>query len=207
MDNLAHILKEVNRLEPVPTVIHKVLELADDPAHLLGVANVPFEEDHAPDPTRAVFILTCLFVVGGGSLLLFALRAPSMVQGSDFKGVSRETLLLINNLMLTVIAAMVLTGTLYPLLLDALDAGKISVGPPYFSLMFAILMVPIALLLPPAFYSKWQEDSVKRLAGKLVIPAVLAVLTGIVTAVWLPSAGGWGIAGSAAAAWCSSRTS
>jgi cytochrome c-type biogenesis protein CcmF len=155
----------------------------------------------ASDPTRGIFILTYLFVVVGGSLLLFALRAPSMVQGSDFKGVSRETLLLINNLMLTVIAAMVLTGTLYPLLLDALDAGKISVGPPYFSLMFAILMVPIALLLPPAFYSKWQEDSVKRLAGKLVIPAVLAVLTGIVTAVWLPSAGGWGIAGSAAAAW------
>jgi len=155
----------------------------------------------ASDPTRGIFILAYLFVVVGGSLLLFALRAPAMVQGSDFKGVSRETLLLLNNLLLTVIAAMVLTGTLYPLLLDALDAGKISVGPPYFSLMFAILMVPIALLLPPAFYSNWQEDSVRRLAGKLVIPAVLAVLTGIVTAVWLPSAGGWGIAGSAAAAW------
>jgi cytochrome c-type biogenesis protein CcmF len=155
----------------------------------------------ASDPTRGIFILTYLFVVVGGSLLLFALRAPSMVQGSDFKGVSRETLLLLNNLVLTVIAAMVLTGTLYPLLLDALDAGKISVGPPYFSLMFAILMVPIALLLPPAFYSNWQEDSVRRLAGKLVIPAVLAVLTGIATAVWLPSAGAWGIAGSAGAAW------
>jgi len=155
----------------------------------------------ASDPTRGIFILAYLFVVVGGSLLLFALRAPAMVQGSDFKGVSRETLLLLNNLLLTVIAAMVLTGTLYPLLLDALDAGKISVGPPYFSLMFAILMVPIALLLPPAFYSNWQEDSVRRLAGKLVIPAVLAVLTGIATAVWLPSAGAWGIAGSAGAAW------
>ena len=86
-----------------------------------------------------------LFVVVGGSLLLFAVRAPQMVQGSDFKGTSRETLLLINNLILTVMAAMVLTGTLYPLLLDALDMGKISVGPPYFGLMFALLLIPIAL--------------------------------------------------------------
>ncbi len=91
----------------------------------------------ASDPTRGVFILTYLFVVVGGSLLLFALRAPAMVQGGTFSGVSRETLLLINNLLLTVMAAMVLTGTLYPLLLDALDAGKISVGPPYFGTLFA----------------------------------------------------------------------
>ena len=73
----------------------------------------------ASDPTRGVFILTYLFVVVGGSLLLFAIRAPAMVQGGSFAGLSRETLLLVNNLLLTVIAAMVLTGTLYPLLLDA----------------------------------------------------------------------------------------
>jgi cytochrome c-type biogenesis protein CcmF len=124
-----------------------------------------------------------------------------MVQGSDFKGTSRETLLLINNLMFTVIAAMVLIGTLYPLALDALEMGKISVGPPYFGLMFALLLVPIAFFLPAGFYSRWQGDSVKRLARELVVPGVFAVLTGIATAIWLPSAGGWGIAGSAAAAW------
>jgi cytochrome c-type biogenesis protein CcmF len=155
----------------------------------------------ASDPTRGVFILAYLFVVVGGSLLLFAIRAPSMVQGSDFKGTSRETLLLINNLMFTVIAAMVLIGTLYPLALDALEMGKISVGPPYFGLMFALLLVPIAFFLPAGFYSRWQGDSVKRLARELFVPGVFAVLTGIATAIWLPSAGGWGIAGSAAAAW------
>ena len=110
------------------------------------------------DPTRGVFILTYLFVVVGGSLLLFAIRAPGMVQGSNFAGLSRETLLLVNNLLLVVIAAMVLTGTLYPLLLDALDAGKISVGPPYFGTLFALLLVPIGILLPMGFYAKWQED-------------------------------------------------
>ncbi len=155
----------------------------------------------ASDPTRGVFILAYLFVVVGGSLTLFAIRAPQMVQGSDFKATSRETLILINNLMLTVIAAMVLIGTLYPLLLDALDMGKISVGPPYFGLMFALLMVPIAFFLPAGFYTRWQADSVKRIAGELVVPAVFAVLTGVATAVWLPNAGGWGVIGSAAAAW------
>ncbi|MEJ2383645.1 MAG: heme lyase CcmF/NrfE family subunit [Xanthomonadales bacterium] len=160
----------------------------------------------ASDPTRGVFILAYLAVVVGGSLLLFAIRAPSMVQGSNFAGVSRETLLLINNLMLTVIAAMVLTGTLYPLLLDALDAGKISVGPPYFGLMFALLLIPIALALPVGFYSRWQNDSLRRIARDLLGPAVIAVLTGILVAVTLPTAGGWGIAGSAAAGWVIAST-
>jgi len=155
----------------------------------------------ASDPTRGVFILTYLFVVVGGSLLLFAIRAPGMVQGSNFAGLSRETLLLINNLLLVVIAAMVLIGTLYPLLLDALDAGKISVGPPYFGTLFALLLVPIALFLPFGFYTKWQEDKLKRLLKELAFPALMGVLGGAITAFWLPDAGGWGIAGVAAAFW------
>ena len=155
----------------------------------------------ASDPTRGVFILTYLFVVVGGSLLLFAIRAPAMVQGSNFAGLSRETLLLINNLLFVVIAAMVLTGTLYPLLLDALDAGKISVGPPYFGTLFGLLLVPIALLLPLGFYANWQEDKLKRLLGRLTVPAIFAVLGGAATAFWLPRAGGWGIAGVAGAFW------
>jgi cytochrome c-type biogenesis protein CcmF len=155
----------------------------------------------ASDPTRGVFILTYLFVVVGGSLALFAIRAPAMVQGSNFAGLSRETLLLINNLLLVVIAAMVLTGTLYPLLLDALDAGKISVGPPYFGTLFGLLLVPIALLLPLGFYANWQEDKLKRLLGRLAVPAIFAVLGGAATAFWLPRAGGWGIAGVAGAFW------
>jgi cytochrome c-type biogenesis protein CcmF len=155
----------------------------------------------ASDPTRGVFILTYLFVVVGGSLLLFAIRAPAMVQGSNFAGLSRETLLLVNNLLLVVMAAMVLTGTLYPLLLDALDAGKISVGPPYFGTLFALLLAPIALLLPLSFYAHWQEDRLRRLLGRLAVPAIFAVLGAAATAYWLPNAGGWGIAGVAGAFW------
>jgi cytochrome c-type biogenesis protein CcmF len=155
----------------------------------------------ASDPTRGVFILAYLFVVVGGSLLLFAIRAPAMVQGSNFSGLSRETLLLINNLLLVVICAMVLAGTLYPLLLDALDAGKISVGPPYFGTLFALLLVPIAALLPLGFHTKWQEDKFKRLFGELLWPAIFAVLGAGATALFLPNAGGWGIAGVAASFW------
>ena len=160
----------------------------------------------ASDPTRGVFILAYLFVVVGGSLLLFAIRAPAMVQGSNFAGLSRETLLLVNNLLLVVIAAMVLTGTLYPLLLDALDAGKISVGPPYFGTLFGLLLVPIALLLPLGFYAHWQEDKLKRLLGRLAVPAIFAVLGAAATAFWLPGAGGWGIAGAAGALWIMSSS-
>jgi len=155
----------------------------------------------ASDPTRGVFILTYLVVVVGGSLLLFAIRAPAMVTGSNFSGLSRETLLLVNNLLLVVITAMVLTGTLYPLVLDALDAGKISVGPPYFGTLFALLLVPLAILLPLGFYSKWQDDSLKRLLRELAFPALIAVLGAAITAFFLPDAGVWGIAGVAAAFW------
>ena len=155
----------------------------------------------ASDPTRGVYILTYLFVVVGGSLLLFAIRAPGMVQGGTFSGVSRETLLLINNLLLTVIAAMVLIGTLYPLLLDALDAGKISVGPPYFGTLFALLLVPIAALLPLGFQARWQQDHLQRMLRELWLPGLFALAGAIATAIWLPTAGGWGIAGVAGALW------
>jgi cytochrome c-type biogenesis protein CcmF len=160
----------------------------------------------AADPTRGIFILIYLCVIVGGSLLLFAIRAPAMVQGSNFKGVSRETLLLINNLVFAVMAAMVLTGTLYPLLLDALDAGKISVGPPYFGTLFALLLIPIAIFLPLGFYMKWQEDSLGRVLRKLAIPASIAVLAGLATAFMLPQSGGWGIAAIAGGFWIMSAT-
>jgi cytochrome c-type biogenesis protein CcmF len=155
----------------------------------------------ASDPTRGVFILTYLGVITGGALLLFALRAPGMVQDSNFAGISRETLLLVNNLLLVVIAAMVLTGTLYPLLLDALDAGKISVGPPYFGLLFALLLVPIVALLPLGFHMRWQADGLARVFARLWLPFLFALAAAILVAATLPTAGGWGIAGSAGAAW------
>ncbi|MDO5611404.1 MAG: heme lyase CcmF/NrfE family subunit, partial [Pseudomonadota bacterium] len=113
----------------------------------------------AADPERGMFILAYLGVVVGGSLLLYAFRAPgATAQARPFAPFSRETLLLINNLLLAVTCAMVLLGTLYPMFADALDLGKISVGPPYFSLMFLILMAPIAVLLPFGPLTRWQRE-------------------------------------------------
>ena len=135
----------------------------------------------ASDPTRGVFILAYLGVVVGGSLTLFALKAPKMIQGGGFKGASRETMLLGNNLILTVMAAMVLLGTLYPLLIEALDAGKISVGPPYFGLLFSWLLVPLVVTLPIGIFSRWKQDRLGRIIRKLRWPFIMAVLFGVLT--------------------------
>jgi cytochrome c-type biogenesis protein CcmF len=155
----------------------------------------------ASDPTRGVFILAYLVLVVGGSLTLFAFKAPKMIQGEGFAGVSRESMLLFNNLLFAVMAAMVLIGTLYPLVIDAFGAGKISVGAPYFGLLFAMLLVPLVILIPFGVFSRWRSDAIKRISAQLLWPAGLAVLAAI--AVWflIPDAGFWGIAGVAGAAW------
>jgi len=143
----------------------------------------------ASDPTRGIFILGYLAVVVGGSLTLFAMRAPKMIQGGGFAGLSRETMLLINNLVLTVMAAMVLTGTLYPLLIDALGAGKISVGPPYFGLLFSWLLVPMVLTLPIGIFTHWKQDKPNRLMSKLKWPLLFAVVIGITSYLIKPELG------------------
>src|SRR6476646_1176876 len=101
----------------------------------------------ATDPRRGVFILVFLALVIGGSLALFALRAPKVGTGGRFDPVSRETMLLANNVLLIAAAGSVLLGTLYPLFLDALDLGKISVGPPYFDAVFVPLTTPLIFLM------------------------------------------------------------
>jgi len=155
----------------------------------------------ASDPTRGIFILIYLGVVVGGSLTLYAARAPKMIQGGGFAGVSRETFLLVNNLVFAVMAAMVLTGTLYPLLIDALGAGKISVGPPYFGLLFTWLLIPIVLALPIGIYSRWQQDSSGRLSGMLRWPFLISLMVG--TGVWFmqPAIGFVSAAGVTGGAW------
>ncbi len=155
----------------------------------------------ASDPTRGVFILSYLGVVVGGSLTLFALRAPKMIQGGGFAGVSRESMLLVNNLVLTVMAAMVLTGTLYPLLIDALDAGKISVGPPYFGLLFSWLLVPIVLTLPIGIYTNWKQDSGSRLVKQLRWPLLVSIVVGVLTLVIEPAVGAIAALGVAGGTW------
>ena len=133
----------------------------------------------ASDPERGMFILAFLCCVVGGSLVLFALRAPREA-GKPFHWQSRESLLLLNNLLLTAAAAMVLLGTLYPLLAEALGLGKVSVGPPYFGKLFLILMAPIVLLIPFGPLSRWQRENLtdvaRWLAPWLALAALIAVI-------------------------------
>ena len=155
----------------------------------------------AADPTRGLFILVFLGLVIGGSLTLYAMRAPDDDDGARFAPASRETLLLANNLLLTSACAMVLLGTLYPLLADALGLGKISVGPPYFALLFTLLMAPLVLLLPFGPLTRWQREQPSKPFAMLVPWAGLALGIGI-AAFFLAPQGAWKVAaGITGAAW------
>ncbi len=133
----------------------------------------------ATDPKRGIFILLFLSVVVGGSLTLFAARSGKVRAGGAFALVSRETFLLVNNVLLTTAAAAVLLGTLYPLIVDALNLGKLSVGPPYFNSVFAPLMLPVLFFMVVGSYARWKNDSVAELAGKLRPVAIASVLLGV----------------------------
>jgi cytochrome c-type biogenesis protein CcmF len=132
----------------------------------------------ATDPKRGVFILLFLVVVVGGSLALFAARSGKVRAGGAFSLVSRETFLLINNVLLTTAAAAVLLGTLYPLIVDALNLGKLSVGPPYFNSVFAPLMLPVMFFMVLGSYARWKNDSLAELGKKLRPLAIVSVLLG-----------------------------
>ncbi len=121
----------------------------------------------ATDPRRGLYILVFLTIVIGGSLMLYAWRAPKVGLGGRFNLVSRESLLLVNNVLLLVAAATVLLGTMYPLFLDALGMGKISVGPPYFDTVFVPLMVPVLLLLAVGPFVRWKGAPVGEVLRRL----------------------------------------
>ena len=155
----------------------------------------------AADPMRGVFILIFLGIVIGGSLLLYALRAPDGDDGAPFAAASRETLLLANNLLLTAACAMVLLGTLYPLLADALELGKISVGPPYFALLFTLLMAPLVALLPFGPLTRWQREQASKPLAMLLPWLGLAIGAGVAAYFTAPQ-GAWKVAaGVAASTW------
>ena len=121
----------------------------------------------ATDPARGLFILIFLAVVIGGSLLLFAFRASQVGLGGRFALVSRESFLMANNILLLTTCGAVLLGTLYPLFLDALGLGKISVGPPYFNSVFVPLVTPLLLLIGVGPFARWKQASVPELAARL----------------------------------------
>jgi len=135
----------------------------------------------ATDPGRGIFILAFLVAVIGSSLALFAWRAPKVGLGGRFDLVSRESLLLTNNVLLVVACGTVLLGTLYPLLIDALGLGKLSVGPPYFDAVFAPLMIPALFLIGVAPFARWKQASVAELARTLHWAFAAAAVVGVVT--------------------------
>jgi cytochrome c-type biogenesis protein CcmF len=135
----------------------------------------------ATDPRRGLFILAFLTIVIGSSFTLFAWRAPTVGLGARFALFSKETALLANNVLFMVAAAVVLLGTLYPLLLDALGMGKISVGPPYFDSVFLPLMVPTIFLMGVGPMARWKETSVPDLASRLKWAAGVAVVMALLT--------------------------
>jgi cytochrome c-type biogenesis protein CcmF len=134
----------------------------------------------ATDPTRGIFILAFLVTITGGSLLLFAWRAPKIGLGGKFELVSRESMLLANNLLMMVAAGSILLGTLYPLFMDALELGKISVGPPYFEAVFVPLMTPAVFLIGLGPLARWKQASLPELAVRLRWAFGVSVVTALV---------------------------
>ncbi|PTQ82587.1 cytochrome c-type biogenesis protein CcmF [Nitrosospira multiformis] len=134
----------------------------------------------ATDPTRGIFILAFLVTITGGSLLLFAWRAPKIGLGGKFDLVSRESMLLANNLLMMVAAGSILLGTLYPLFMDALELGKISVGPPYFEAVFVPLMTPAVFLIGLGPLARWKQASLPELAVRLRWAFGVSVVTALV---------------------------
>ncbi len=148
----------------------------------------------ATDPARGVFILIFLAFVIGGSLLLYSWRASHIRSTVHFELVSRETGLLFNNVVLVVTACSILLGTLYPLIIDALGVGKISVGPPYFNSVFIPLTIPLAVLVGVGALVRWKGDNVDALLRKLFLPFLLSVAGGVALVVVLAPHFNWAAA-------------
>ncbi|MDA8752549.1 heme lyase CcmF/NrfE family subunit [Halieaceae bacterium] len=133
----------------------------------------------ATDPARGLFILIFLAIVVGGSLTLYALRAPAVGSRVRFSWVSRETLLLVNNVVFLVATLTVLFGTLFPLVMDALGQGKYSVGPPYFNAVFVPLMALLTPFMGLGPISRWKGDSGSRWLTELLLPGLVVLVCGL----------------------------
>jgi cytochrome c-type biogenesis protein CcmF len=139
----------------------------------------------ATDPTRGLFILVFLLVVVGGSLTLYALRAPSVISTAKFSFLSREVFLLINNIVFLVATLMVLFGTLFPLLMDALSLGKYSVGPPYFNSLFVPLMSVLAMFMGIGPWLNWKKTNSNKIIHSLIAPLIACVVFGLLAPLFI----------------------
>jgi cytochrome c-type biogenesis protein CcmF len=130
----------------------------------------------ASDPKRGIFILAFLVVCIGGALSLYAWRAAKFKSNVGFEIVSRESFLLLNNVLLVAAAGLILLGTLYPLFLDALNLGKISVGPPYFATVFLVPMLPLLFLVAIGMHASWKKARLQTMKTNLLIALVAAAI-------------------------------
>ncbi|MEZ5946913.1 MAG: heme lyase CcmF/NrfE family subunit [Hyphomonas sp.] len=166
----------------------------------------------AVDPARGVFILGMILLASGGALTLFAIRSGAVKQGPPFAGVSREGGILANNLLLLCATAVVFLGTFYPLIIDALTHDKISVGPPYFNMTFAPLMLIVASIMAVGPFVRWRSDKAKAAFAPMRIPAAASVVIGLLTSIFgksIPAALGIGFASFVViglAVWLAKRT-
>ena len=155
----------------------------------------------ATDPERGLFILLLLAIAIGGSLLLFALRAPALKAGGLFAPVSREGALVMNNLLLSTATATVLLGTLYPLFLDAVTGQTVSVGPPFFNKTFVPIMIPLVAIMAVGPLLAWKRADLPGALGRLKFAAALTAVA-VLAALYLQSGGPvLALAGIAFAAW------
>jgi cytochrome c-type biogenesis protein CcmF len=129
----------------------------------------------ATDPARGAFILGFLSVVIGGALVLYAWRAPRLKSSAAFEATSRESFLLANNALLVAALSLILLGTLYPLFMDALELGKVTVGPPWFNLMFLVPMLPLAALLGVGMHAAWKRGLLGTMKARLWIVATVSL--------------------------------
>jgi cytochrome c-type biogenesis protein CcmF len=139
----------------------------------------------ASDPARGLFILIFLALVIGISLCLYAWRAPTLITQVGFKFLSRESFILINNLLLVIAAGVILLGTLGPLVFTALDLGTISVGPQYFELVFMLPMIPLVLAVGFGMHASWRSMEPGVLLNQLKVPLAIAVIGGIALPWWV----------------------
>jgi cytochrome c-type biogenesis protein CcmF len=136
----------------------------------------------ASDPVRGLFILGFLGLVVGASLILFAVRASSVSVSGWFDWLSRELLLLLNNLILAVVTIIILMGTLYPILADFMDWGAVSVGAPYFNLYFTLFMTPLLFLVGFGSLTNWRQQSFKEIRQKSIAALTVSLSLGVLIA-------------------------
>lgn len=155
----------------------------------------------AQDPARGVFILGLILFATGGALTLYAIRVPNLKYGSPFAAVSRESGLMLNNVLLSAATGTVFLGTFYPLIIDMIGDDKISVGPPFYNKTFVPIMVPLVLAMVIGPMLKWKRDNLHSALARLKYPAGLSVLVGLVVLILTFGRGVFAAAFMAIAVW------